>query len=164
MNIDSDVEGTVFGKKFKGKGHLQKVFGVTILGPFNWSRVLFKNGSVFRFFGIKPYKNSKKYFRRTIDFYDGQTKKITKFNNPKLKIKRNGKFWTVDGQDKNKKLRATLEIYAEKQFIMRGDGPFVYNEYAVLPKEFYLKTKGKEINLNDLGGGVGTFEDTYWRI
>ena len=67
MNIDSDVEGTVFGKKFKGKGHLQKVFGVTILGPFNWSRVLFKNGSVFRFFGIKPYKNSKKYFRRTID-------------------------------------------------------------------------------------------------
>jgi len=55
-----------------------------------------------------------------------------------------------------------LETHAKKQFTIKGRGSQVYNEYVVTPKEFNLKTKGRVITLDDLGEGVGTFEDAYW--
>ena len=55
-----------------------------------------------------------------------------------------------------------LETYARKQFSMKGGGSQVYVEYAVLPKELSLKTKDRIVALDDLGRGVGTFEDAYW--
>ncbi len=167
INIDSDVEGTVFGKKFKGKGHLQKVIGVTLLGPFNWGRILFKNGSVARFFYLKARKNSKRYFRTSIDFYDHPGGQIIKFDNPKINVSKRDDFWIIHGKDYDKNFQITLEAYAHRQFTMKGYGllnynPLNYNEYAVVPREFHFRTKDRKINLNDLGGGVGTFEDTYW--
>ena len=45
---------------------------------------------------------------------------------------------------------------------MKGRGSQVYNEYVVKPREFNLKTKDRVITLDDLGEGVGTFEDAYW--
>jgi hypothetical protein len=45
---------------------------------------------------------------------------------------------------------------------MKGGGSQTYVEYAVIPKEFNLKTKDRVITLDDLGKGVGTFEDAYW--
>ncbi len=45
---------------------------------------------------------------------------------------------------------------------MKGSGSQVYTEYAVIPKEFTLKTKERVITSDDVGNGVGTFEDVYW--
>ena len=44
---------------------------------------------------------------------------------------------------------------------MEGGGSQVYMEYAVIPREFSLKTTDQVITLWDLGKGVGTFEDAY---
>jgi hypothetical protein len=165
VDIYSDVDGIVLGKEFKGVSHLQKVLGVTIFGPFHWGRILFQNGSIISFFCLKAGKDSKKYFHVSLIFYDHKNNEIIKFHNPKLKIsKRKGYIliWIVEGKDDDKDFRIVLETYARKQFTMRGGGSQVYIEYAVIPKELNLKTKDRLITLDDLGKGVGTFEDAYW--
>ncbi|KPJ71762.1 hypothetical protein AMJ50_00230 [Parcubacteria bacterium DG_74_3] len=165
VNIYSEVDGVVLGKRFRGTGHLQKVVGVTMLGPWHWGRVLFQNSAMVRFFCIKIGENSRKYFHSSLDFYDYKNGEIIKFNNPRLKIsKRKGDtlLWIVEGRDNDKDFKIVLETYTRKQFIARGGGSLVYNEYAVIPKELNLKSKGRLITLDDVGNGVGTFEDVYW--
>jgi len=71
-------------------------------------------------------------------------------------------LWIVKGKDKDKDFRIVLETYARKQFVMKGGGSQVYIEYAVIPRVLCLKTKDRAITLDDLGKGVGTFEDAYW--
>ncbi len=55
-----------------------------------------------------------------------------------------------------------LEIHARKKVTVKDGGSQVYNEYVVTTREFNLKTKDRVITLDDLGEGVGTFEDAYW--
>jgi len=165
VDIFSYADGIVLGKKFKGTAHLQKVVGATIFGPFHWGRIFFQNGSVASFFCLKTGQDSKKYFHRSLTFYDQKINEIIRFDNPKLKIsKRKGNIllWIVEGNDHDKDFRIVLETYARKQFTMKGGGSQVYIEYAVLPKELSLITKNRAITLDDLGEGVGTFEDAYW--
>lgn len=162
VDIFSDVDGVAFGIKFKGAAHLQKVVGATIFGPFHWGRIIFQNGSSTSIFCLKTGKDSKIYFRKSLTFHDIENKKIIKFDNPKLKITRRKNNWIVEGKDNDKNLRIVLEIYATKRYSMKGGGSQVYIEYAVIPKEFNLETKDKMITLDDLGKGVGTFEDAYW--
>ena len=165
VDIFSDAYGTVLGKEFEGTAHLQKVVGATIFGPFYWGRIVFQNSSVTSFFCLKTWKDSKKYFHRSLTFHDHENNEIIKFDNPKLKIsQRKGEalLWIVEGKDNDKDFRILLETCAEKQFTMKGGGSQVYIEYAVSPKEFSLKTKNRVITLDDLGKGVGTFEDAYW--
>ena len=166
VDIFSDVDGIVFGRKFNGTAHLQKVVGATIFGPFHWGRIIFKHDSVVSFFCLKTGKDSKKYFHRSLFFYNHENNETIRFDNPKLKIsKRKGDtlLWIIEGEDNEKYLRIVLETYARKRFDMKGDsGSQVYIEYAVIPKEFVLKCKEKMITLADLGKGVGTFEDAYW--
>ena len=45
---------------------------------------------------------------------------------------------------------------------MKGGGSQVYIEYAVLPRALSLKIKDRVITLDDLGTGVGTFEEAHW--
>lgn len=162
VDIFLDVDGVVFGKIFRGTAHLQKVVGATIFGPFHWGRTVFQNGSSFSFFCLKTGKNSKTYFRKSITFHDNESKRIVEFDNPKLKISKRKGNWIVEGKDNDKNLRLILETYATKQYFMKGGGSQVYIEYAVIPKEFDLRTEERTITLNDLGNGVGTFEDAYW--
>jgi len=162
IDIFSSVEGIVLGKKFKGTGHLQKVFGVTIFGPFHWGRLVFQNGSSTSFFCLKTGRNSKTYFRRSLIFHDIENKRIIRFDNPKLKILKMGNNWIVEGGDIDKTLKMVLETYATKRYVMKGGGSQVYIEYAVIPKEFKLRTKDRTITLDDTGKGVGTLEDAYW--
>ncbi|PVX25063.1 MAG: hypothetical protein CW716_08775 [Candidatus Bathyarchaeum sp.] len=159
-----DAEGTVLGKGFNGTAHLQKVFGITTFGSFHWGRIFFNNGSSTSFFCLKTEKNSKRYFHRSLSFHDYKRKKVIKFKNPKLKIsKKEGKtlVWIVEGHDDDKKIRIALEVYVTNQFTMQGGGSQTYIEYAVIPREFSLKTANQVITLSDLGKGVGTFEDAY---
>lgn len=162
IDIFSSVEGVVLGKKFKGTGHLQKVFGVTIFGPFHWGRLVFQNGSSTSFFCLKTGKNSKTYFRRSLIFHDIENKRVIRFDNSKLKILKMGNNWIVEGSDIDKTLKMILETYATKRYVMKGGGSQVYIEYAVIPKEFNLKTKDRTITLDNTGKGVGTLEDAYW--
>jgi len=162
VNIFLEAEGIIFGKKFKGTAHLQKVLAVTILGPFNWGRIVFQEGSSARFFFIKTGKDSKIYFLKSLEFFDQKNKEIIKLNNPKIEISKKENQWLIEGKEDEKSFKIVLEVYAKKQFIGRGGGSFVYDEYAVIPREFYLKTKERVITLADLGKGVGTFEDAYW--
>ena len=162
IDIFSSVEGIILGKKFKGTGHLQKVFGVTIFGPFHWGRLVFQNGSSTSFFCLKTGKNSKTYFHRSLIFHDIENKRIIRFDNPKLKVLKMGNNWIVEGSDIDKTLKMILETYATKRYVMKGGGSQVYIEYAVIPKEFNLKTKDRTITLDNTGKGVGTLEDAYW--
>ena len=164
VDVFSDAEGTVLGEKFKGTAHLQKVVGITTFGSFHWGRVFFQDGSSTSFFCLKMGKESKRYFHRSLTFHDYRRRKVIEFKKPKLKIsKKEGKtpIWIVEGHDDDKKLRIVLEAYAIKQFSMEGGGSQVYMEYAVIPREFSLKTTDQVITLWDLGKGVGTFEDAY---
>ena len=164
VDVFSDAEGIALGEKFKGTAHLQKVVGITTFGSFHWGRIFFLNGSSTSFFCLKTGKESKRYFHRSLTFYDYGEKKIIEFKKPKLRIsKKEGETptWIVEGQDDDKKLRIVLESYATKKFTMKGGGSQVYKEYAVMPIEFSLKTAKQTITLSDLGRGVGTFEDAY---
>ena len=164
VDIFLKADGVVMGKEFKGTAHLQKVAGVTIFGPFHWGRVVFQNGSSTSFFCLKTGENSKRLLHKSIEFYDIEGNTIIHFDKPKLKIsKRDGDtLWVIDGKDDDKEFRMVLKTHAKKQFTMKGGGSQVYNEYVVTPKEFNLKTKDRVITLDDLGEGVGTFEDAYW--
>jgi len=167
VNVYLTAEGTVLGEKFKGTAHLQKVVGIMPYGPFHWGRVIFQNGSFTSLFCLKTGKESRRYLHRSMTFYDNEGRKTIQFENPKLKIlKKEGKkpTWIIEGEDNEKKLRIVLEAYATKSFTMKGGGSQVYIEYAVTPTEFSLKTKDEVITLNDLGGGVGTFEDAQGSI
>ena len=164
VDIFLKADGVVMGKEFKGTAHLQKVAGVTIFGPFHWGRVVFQNGSSTSFFCLKTGEDSKRLLHKSIEFCDIEGNTIIHFDKPKLKIsKRDGDaLWVIDGKDDDKEFRMVLENHAKKQFTMKGGGSQVYNEYVVTPREFNLKTKDRVITLNDLGKGVGTFEDAYW--
>ncbi len=164
INLYPDVEGTILGKEFKGTGHLQKVVGVTPHFPYNWLRIIFKNGSMARFSCIKPSKESQIYLRKGANFYDNNKGQLIELTGPEIKIikEKNSLLWTFEGRDTNKNMRLVLEVYAKKQFVLKGSGSLTYIEYCVIPKEFFFKTKTQTITLNDLGKGVGTLEDAYW--
>jgi len=161
FNLYPDVSGIIFGKTFQGTGHLQKVVGISPHFPYNWARMIFKNGAMLRFSHIKPGKIQ---IERSIEFYDNNENKIIKFNKPSLKISQSDDYliWTLEGQDKDNYAKVVLEAYAKKKFVMKGGGTLTYVEYCVVPKELILKLKEKTITLNDLGDGVGTLEDAYW--
>lgn len=164
VDVYSNAEGDVLGKRFEGTAHLQKVVGVMPYGPFHWSRVVFQNNSTFSFFCLKMGKESARYFHKAMTFCDHETKKRIQFNKLNLQItKKRGRRleWIIDGQDHDHELRTVLEAYAEKTFTMVGGGSQVYVEYAVTPTEFSFRTKDQSITLKDLGDGVGTFEDAY---
>ncbi len=164
IDVLLNASGRVFGKGFSGAAHLQKVVGATIYGPFHWGRTVFQNGSSFSFFCLKTGKDSKRYLRRAVNFYDHESKRFIHFKKPGLKIQKNdgkGITWIVKGHDKDKEFETILESYAVKRFDMNGGGSQVYIEYAVVPKSFILKTPERVFTLKGLGRGVGTFEDAY---
>jgi len=164
VDIFLKADGRVLEKEFEGTAHLQKVIGVTIFGPFHWGRIFFQNDSSVSFFCLKTGKDSKIYLHRTLVFHDREKNEIIRFDNPKLKISRgkdDSSLLIIEGRDNDKDLKIVLETYASKQFSMKGGGSQIYNEYAVIPIEFNLKIKGRVITLEDLGKGVGTFEDAY---
>jgi hypothetical protein len=164
VDVYSNAEGTVLGKRFAGTAHLQKVVGVMPYGPFHWSRIVFQNNSTFSFFCLKTGRESTRYFQKDMTFCDHETKKRIQFKKLNLRItKKRGQRleWIVEGQDHDHALRTVLEAYAEKTFTMTGGGSQVYVEYAVKPTEFSFRTKDLSITLKDLGEGVGTFEDAY---
>lgn len=162
VNIFSDADGNILGKNFKGTAHLQKVVGVTMFGPFNWGRIIFQNGSSTSFFCLKPGKDSKRYIHRSLTFYEAKNNEIVRFDDPMLKISEEGTRWVVEGKDRDKDFRIALDVYARKQFTLKGGGSQVYVEYAVKTKDLYLRTKDRVITIVDVGRGVGTFEDAYW--
>ncbi len=164
IDIFTNAEGNVLGKKFVGTAHLQKVVGIMPYGSFHWARVVFQNGSVFSFFCLKPGEKSNKYFHRSMNFYDHQLRRYIRFSDPRLIIsEETGEkiTWTIEGWDEEHELIITLETYAEKRFTMNGGGSQTYIEYAVMPSRFRFTTNDQTVTLKDLGDGVGTFEDAY---
>ena len=165
IDIFSNAEGDMLGKKFVGTAHLQKVVGIMPYGSFHWARVVFQNGSIFSFFCLKTGEKSRIYFHTSVNFYDHQARKYIRFKKPQLKISEEMekiKTWIIEGWDEDNELKIVLETYAEKKFIMHGGGSQVYIEYAVTPSEFMCRTRDQPIiSLKDLGNGVGTLEDAY---
>ena len=163
VDIFLEAKGSVLGKRFRGIAHLQKVIGVATFGPFHWGRIVFQRGFVISFFCLKSGKDSKRYFRTYINFQDCRNNTIIDFDDPKLRIQKkgDGKQWIVEGYDNDKDVRIVLASYAEKCYTMKGGGSQVYIEYAVIAEEFDLETESGVIGLDDLGKGVGTFEDAY---
>jgi hypothetical protein len=162
VDIYSGARGTVLGKPFDGSAHLQKVFGVTIYGPFHWGRFVFGNGSVASFFTLKTGKESSTFIHRSFALHDKASGEMIIFANPSLKICRCSGGWEVEARDADKTAHLRLESYAEKTTTMRGGGSQVYTEYAAKVVEFRLQRGDQIITLADLGAGVGTFEDAYW--
>ena len=162
VNIFLKAEGLVWGQKFKGTAHLQKVVGVIPPGPFHWARVFFEDGSMLRVFCCKTGRESKIFFRKSFNFCNQKNKEIIKIDNPQIKISKDKNLWIIEGKKKEEEFRLVLEAYAQKPFKMKGGGSQTYIEYAVIPKDFMLKSKARVITLAQLGKGVGTFEDAYW--
>jgi len=159
------VEGTVHGQKFHGESHLQKVVGVNPFGPFHWSRLIFQDKSVATFFTLKTGKSSEYLFHSSLKFYDNENHEDIFFIKPKLKISKkidDVVNWVVEASDHDKECTMELESHAEVKQVMKGGGSQVYVEYAIVPRKFSLQTKTRNITLNDLGKGWGTFEDAYW--
>jgi hypothetical protein len=161
VDIFLDARGTVLEKPFRGTAHLQKVIGITTFGPFHWGRVVFENGFSTEFFGIKTGKDSRRHFHTSLTFRDFRNDKRVTFDNPTLRIWKEGRRWVVQGHDTHAHVRIVLESYAEKRYTMKGGGSQVYEEYAVVADEFHLDTRDGTIGLDDLGKGVGTLEDAY---
>ena len=164
IDIFSNAQGDVLGEEFVGTAHLQKVVGIMPYGSFHWARVVFRNGSTFSFFCLKTGEKSKKYFHRSMNFYDHETRRHIRFLDPQLRIsEETGEkiTWTIEGWDEENELSIVLETYAEIKFTMNGGGSQVYREYAVTPSRFRFRTKDQTVTLKDLGDGVGTFEDAY---
>ncbi len=163
VDVFLEAQGSVLGKRFRGIAHLQKVVGVTTFGSFHWGRIVFQRGFSISFFCLKAGKDSKRYFHRYMNFQDCKNNMIIEFEDPKLQIQKkdDGKQWIIEGYDDDKEVRIVLASYAKKRYIMKGGGSQVYIEYAVITEEFDLETENEVISLDDLGKGVGTFEDAY---
>jgi hypothetical protein len=163
VDIFLDARGTVLEKTFRGTAHLQKVIGITPFGPFHWGRIVFENGFSTEFFGIKTGKESRRHFRTSLTFRDFRNDKVVTFDNPIMQIqkKEEGGRWIVQARDNDKEARIVLVSYSEKRYAIKGGGSQIYIEYAVIPEEFHLKVDGRVIDMNDVGKGVGTFEDAY---
>jgi len=164
IDIFSNARGDVLGEEFVGTAHLQKVVGIMPYGSFHWARVIFQNGSTFSFFCLKTGEKSKKYFHRSVNFYDHETGRYIRFLDPRLIIsEETGEniTWTIEGWDEENEITIVLETYAEIKFTMKGGGSQVYREYAVTPSRFRFTTNDQTVTLKDLGDGVGTFEDAY---
>jgi hypothetical protein len=162
VNVFLDTEGVISGEKFKGTAHFQKVVGVIPPGPFHWVRLFFQDGSMARVFCCKTGKESKIFFQKSFNFCDQKNKEIIKIDNPEIKISKDKNLWIIEGKKQGEEFHLALGAYAKKEFKMKGGGSQVYIEYAVVPKEFNLKTKTRVITLAQLGKGVGTLEDAYW--
>jgi hypothetical protein len=163
VDVFLEAQGSVLGKRFRGTAHLQKVVGVTTFGPFHWGRIVFQRGFSISFFCLKAGRDSKRYFRRYIDFRNCKNNMTIEFENPKMQIqnKDDGNQWIVEAYDDDKKVRIVLASYAKKRYTIKGGGSQVYIEYAVIAEEFDLEAESEVISLDDLGKGVGTFEDAY---
>lgn len=164
VDVFSNVEGDILGEGFNGTAHLQKVVGVMPYGSFHWARVVFENGSMFSLFCLKLRRDSSRYFRISINFYDHETRRYIRFRKPRLTVTKENvetRTWTIRGWDRDHVLKTVLKSYAEKSFTMNGGGSQTYIEYAVMLKKFSLKTRDRTIVLNNLGEGIGTFEDAY---
>ena len=143
IDVLLNANGSVFGKKFSGIAHLQKVIGVTTYGPFHWSRAVFQDGSSFSFFCLKTGKDSKRYLRRAVNFYDHKNKRFIHFKNPVLEISKNeGKrtTWVIKGHDED---NVTMRKLAFNELLRRGNQKHIFSTvlavYAVNKDKLYSK-------------------------
>lgn len=178
IDIYSEAKGEIFGEKFLGTAHLQKVVGIMPYGSFHWARVVFQNNSTFSFFCLKGGEKSSKFFHTSMDFYHHESRNRIRLKYPIIKISKKNELssrtieggdeldlynssWTIEGMDGENNVRIILQAYAKKRFTMDGGGSQVYIEYAVKAIGFRFRNNEISVSLKDLGTGIGTFEDAY---
>jgi hypothetical protein len=149
INLFAEATGKLEGKKFEGRGYLQKVVAVTPFVPWKWVRVSFPKNKALDFFApripVAEYE-----FKSTAYYFDG--KKRVNLGKASLK-KLYGGRWLLSGE----KFNAYLRAYAFKPFVLRGFGEFHYDEYFVACPDFNYGEK-------EAGRGIGIVEDAYGLI
>lgn len=160
-NLYYNFEGTLNGKQYAGRCYLQKVILSTPLVPWNWSRLVFKDGSFFVFF--KPYIGSKDIhypFRNKGLFYSAEHDRLFWIYNIDVKCDSRQTTWKFlsDGEDYS--LRISVKAYAYHRFSFKHGGTFNYNEFLVNARKFEF-THGSDVkvSLKKMGPGAGMVED-----
>jgi hypothetical protein len=159
-NLYYDFEGTLNGKEHTGRCYLQKVILSTPLVPWNWSRLMFKDGSYFVFF--KPYFGSKDInyaLRNKGMFYSASDDRLFWVHNIDVKHDSRMANWKFFSKGDGYSLNVAVKAYAGHKFSFKHGGSFNYNEFLVNVKKFDFKSDNIKISLKKLGTGAGMVED-----
>jgi len=160
VNIYFDFNGKLFNKKFKGKCFIQKVVAVGPFIPWRWVRIIFKNKSVLTYFEINPELFGLKY-NKCLSYYDSVSKKTRDYMDMDIHgfPGSDGKIrWIVESRKNN--LYVCMKTYGKEIFEFKRKGTFIYIEYLVEVTDLSLNIGNKNIELKDVGGGIGLVEDT----
>ncbi|MCD1294817.1 hypothetical protein CUJ83_07370 [Methanocella sp. CWC-04] len=159
-NLYYDFEGTLNDKEYEGRCYLQKVILSTPLVPWNWSRLMFKDGSYFVFF--KPYFGSKDIYyalRNKGMFYSAEHDRLFWINNIDVKNDSRMVNWKFRSECDGYSLNVAVKAYSHHKFSFKHGGTFNYNEFLVNVKKFDFQAEGIKTNIKKLGIGAGMVED-----
>lgn len=159
-NLYYNFEGTLNGKEHAGRCYLQKVILSTPLVPWNWSRLVFKDGSFFVFF--KPYFGSKDInyaLRNKGLFYSAAHDRLFWIYN--MDVEHDSRFvnWKFRSSSDDYTLNIAVKAYSHHEFNFKSGGTFKYNEFLVNVKKFDFKSHDVNVNIKKLGIGSGMVED-----
>ncbi len=162
VNLYFDFEGKLFRKDFSGKCYVQKVVVVGPFIPWRWGRIVFENNSILTYFIPNLELMGLEYrIDPSFDYYDSISKKNYHYTDVDVyafPCADGCTRWIVTGNKNN--LFICMKSYGHEVFTFRKLSNFTYIEYLVEVIDFSLSVDGKEIDLKDVGGGIGMVEDT----
>ncbi|CAJ36021.1 hypothetical protein [Methanocella arvoryzae] len=159
-NLYYDFEGTLNGKKHKGRCYLQKVILSTPMPSWNWCRIVFKDGSFLVFF--KPYIGVKELnytIRNRGWFYSAKHDRIIWFNNIDVYYDKKQVNWRFKCNTESCSFDISVKAYADHCPTFRGAGAFDYHEFMVSVKKFKFVSGDVVVSMKDTGPGAGMVED-----
>ncbi len=158
-NIYSLVSGKLNDKRVEGKFYLQKVTNNTLLMPWKWVKLDFKDGSYITamdiYLGVKRLKRSVK---KEIFFYHAPSNKLYSSGNVKF-IEKDNNTWAVFNPDGDFDFYMEFESYANSLTHIKSLGTFSYNAYFAKLKDFQFKSGEFSVGKEYIDSGYGTFEN-----
>jgi hypothetical protein len=159
-NLYYNFTGTLNGEEHSGRCYLQKVILSTPMVPWNWCRLVFKDGSFLVFF--KPYFGSKEFnypLRNKGCLYSAKHDRLFWFYNIDVTSDAKGNNWRFRCTEPEYSLDLSVHSYGHHVFSFRYGGTFSYNEYLVTVKKFSFESGDVVLCYKDTGAGAGMVED-----
>ncbi len=161
-------------EKIRGSAYFQKVYVSGPVVPWQWSLVHFRDGSYFSsnigrlghsLFGEHHAPLDLK-IKGKMEFYEAKSKKTYRFSD--LRVWRSpGKLpvFTLHAKSSDGEITAELVSYSRALWRLQKSrlhklNTLYYHEFCVRVKHFRLNTGRKVITGEELGGGLGNFEDS----
>ncbi len=160
ISMFSDFTGALNGKRFEGRGFIQKVVLSVPIIPWSWTKVHFSDGSALTYFNLRVPRTPRK-FSVSLEFYDAGTNTAHRFHEASLsRFGKSSVHWCLEASAKDAELECILRVYAVKKFRMESRTIFHYTQYLVEVESLRFVAGRKLVTEKETGQGIGFVEDT----